>query len=38
MEKKVGTVKKSIIAYRKKCKASGAGLSHYVLLEKGKKS
>jgi len=34
MEKKVRKVKKNIIAYRKKCKANGTGLSHYVLLDK----
>jgi len=26
-------VKKAIIAYRKKCKASGTGLSHYILMD-----
>ncbi|MDP2916648.1 MAG: modified peptide precursor CbpA [Dehalococcoidia bacterium] len=26
-------VKRDIIAYRKKCKASGTGLSHYVLMD-----
>ncbi len=34
MEKKRRKVKKNVIAYRKKCKASGTGLSHYVLLDK----
>ncbi|MDO8734020.1 MAG: modified peptide precursor CbpA [Elusimicrobiota bacterium] len=27
-------VKKNVIARRKKCKANGAGLSHYILLDK----
>jgi len=27
-------VKKAVIAYRKKCKASGTGLSHYILMDK----
>ncbi|UCB57235.1 MAG: modified peptide precursor CbpA [Candidatus Omnitrophota bacterium] len=26
--------KKGIVAFRKKCKASGTGLSHYILLDK----
>ncbi|MBU4212151.1 MAG: modified peptide precursor CbpA [Kiritimatiellae bacterium] len=26
--------KKTIIAFRRTCKSSGAGLSHYILLEK----
>lgn len=26
--------KKAVIAYRKTCKTSGTGLSHYILLEK----
>ncbi|MDP3791990.1 MAG: modified peptide precursor CbpA [Candidatus Omnitrophota bacterium] len=38
MEKKASKIKKSIIASRKKCKANGTGLSHYVLLNKGSKS
>ena len=38
MEKKARKIKKSVIAYRKKCKASGTGLSHYVLLEKENKT
>lgn len=25
---------KDIIAYRKKCKADGTGLSHYILMDK----
>jgi len=27
-------LKKEVIAYRKVCKASGTGLSHYILLGK----
>ncbi|MFH1875392.1 MAG: modified peptide precursor CbpA [Candidatus Omnitrophota bacterium] len=38
MEKKPRKIKKNVIACRKKCKATGAGLSHYVLLEKENKS
>lgn len=38
MEKKARKIKKGVIAFRKKCKANGAGLSHYVLLEKENKS
>lgn len=34
MEKKIRKAKKTVIAYRKKCKANGTGLSHYVLLDK----
>ncbi|MBI4788833.1 MAG: modified peptide precursor CbpA [Chloroflexi bacterium] len=30
------TKKKAVIAYRKACKASGTGLSHFILM--GKKS
>ena len=26
--------KKEVIAYRKKCKADGTGLSHYILMDK----
>lgn len=26
--------KKSVIAYRKSCKALGTGLSHYILMNK----
>ena len=26
-------VKKEVIAYRKKCKAGGTGLSHYILMD-----
>jgi len=25
---------KDVIAYRKKCKANGVGLSHYILMDK----
>jgi len=25
--------KKEVIAYRKKCKTSGTGLSHYILMD-----
>lgn len=28
------TKRKDVIAIRKKCKAKGTGLSHYVLLDK----
>jgi len=28
---------KVIIAFRRKCKSSGTGLSHYILLEKKRK-
>ncbi len=34
MEKKI---KKDVIAYRKKCKTDGTGLSHYILMDKKKK-
>jgi modified peptide precursor CbpA len=34
VEKKGRRAKKDVIAYRKKCKANGTGLSHYVLLDK----
>jgi modified peptide precursor CbpA len=34
MEKKEHKTKKNVIAYRKKCKANGTGLSHYVLMDK----
>ena len=34
MEKKGRKAKKDVIAYRKKCKANGTGLSHYVLMDK----
>ena len=26
--------KKSVIAYRKSCRASGTGLSHYILMDR----
>jgi len=29
--------RKAVIAYRKTCKTSGTGLSHYILLEKKSK-
>lgn len=29
--------KKDVIAYRKACKAEGAGLSHYILMDRKKK-
>lgn len=28
------TEKKDVIAFRKACKASGTGLSHYILMDK----
>jgi len=31
MKKRTG---KDIIAYRKKCKTDGTGLSHYILMDK----
>ena len=34
MVKKARKAKKTIVACRKKCKAKGTGLSHYVLLDK----
>ena len=34
MEKSVKRAEKDIIAYRKKCKANGTGLSHYILMDK----
>ncbi len=27
-------MKKDVIAYRKSCKSSGAGLSHYIMVAK----
>lgn len=33
MEKAQKKAKKDVIAYRKKCKASGTGLSHYILID-----
>jgi len=26
--------KKSVIAYRKKCRTTGTGLSHYILMDR----
>jgi len=26
--------KKAVIAYRKRCKATGTGLSHYILMDR----
>ncbi|MEK7449099.1 MAG: modified peptide precursor CbpA [Planctomycetota bacterium] len=34
MKEKERKVKKKVIACRKKCKANGTGLSHYVLVDK----
>ena len=34
MEKSVKRVEKDVIAYRKKCKVNGTGLSHYILMDK----
>lgn len=34
MSKKMKKAKKAVVSCRKKCKAKGTGLSHYVLLEK----
>lgn len=34
MEKKEKRTEKDVIAYRKKCKTNGAGLSHYILMDK----
>lgn len=34
MNKKAKKTKKTVISSRKKCKAKGTGLSHYVLLDK----
>jgi modified peptide precursor CbpA len=34
MKMKKRKVKKDVIAYRKACKTSGTGLSHYILMEK----
>lgn len=36
MEKAPKTAPKDVIAYRKKCKASGTGLSHYILIDNNK--
>lgn len=32
--KKTKIKKRDVIAFRKKCKANGTGLSHYILLDK----
>ncbi|MCL5985229.1 MAG: modified peptide precursor CbpA [Actinobacteria bacterium] len=37
MEKSVKRTEKDVIAYRKKCKANGTGLSHYILMDKKEK-
>jgi modified peptide precursor CbpA len=34
MEKREKRAKRDVIAYRKKCKTDGAGLSHYILMDK----
>lgn len=34
MEKGINKSQKAIIAYRKKCKVNGTGLSHYILMNK----
>lgn len=34
MKKLTRKRKKDVIAFRKKCKANGTGLSHYILLDK----
>lgn len=34
MQKRGRRAKKNVISCRKKCKANGTGLSHYVLLDK----
>lgn len=31
-------MKQEVIAYRKKCKANGTGLSHYILMDTKKAS
>jgi len=33
MKKEAKNEKKDVIAYRKSCKASGTGLSHYILIK-----
>lgn len=35
--KKTAKTKKTVIALRKKCKARGTGLSHYVMMDSKKK-
>jgi len=37
MEKKVKVAINDVIAYRRKCKTSGTGLSHYILMNKKEK-
>ncbi len=37
MEKRERRAERAIIAYRKKCKTDGAGLSHYILMDKKEK-
>jgi len=34
MEKSVKGKERDVIAYRKRCKADGTGLSHYILMDK----
>lgn len=34
MKKPAKKQKKDVIAYRKSCKATGTGLSHYILMDK----
>lgn len=34
MKKTTKKQKKDVIAYRKSCKATGTGLSHYILMDK----
>ncbi|MBI5573557.1 MAG: modified peptide precursor CbpA [Elusimicrobia bacterium] len=34
MKKTKRNTKKNIVAYRKKCKTTGTGLSHYILVDK----
>ncbi|MBI4707383.1 MAG: modified peptide precursor CbpA [Candidatus Omnitrophica bacterium] len=34
MKKTKAKRRKDVIAFRKKCKANGTGLSHYILLDK----
>ena len=37
MKTRMERTQKDVIAYRKKCQASGAGLSHYILMDKKEK-
>jgi len=37
MGKRERRAERDIIAYRKKCKTDGAGLSHYILMDKKEK-